>query len=387
MSTTTTTGKDTWVRELRAPTGELLSRSEGAKTNFYRLEIKPDHPEQGDFATPLPYAAEYVQSEGGYYKRRKVDKDNGRITTEWGPWGTFASPSFFRGVAGVSTSDVEHSKSRALDAFRSSAVDFGVSLGEAPETVRELAALARRVALGIKSAKRGDWRNTAKHLALPDRARKHTSKADMALDVLTGNYLGYLFGISPLIDDLYNAASSVQSAMSRNQNGSAKGVVIHKVMKAPNNACTDVEVRVGVETGFRYKIQDSHLALLSALGLTNPANIVWNLARLSFVVDWFVPIGDYLRHLSDGHGTAALGGYSTKFKKCSGVAYLSPEKIQDEESYGWEWLIEPKWSFDCTLVSRSVFEGFPTPSLHVRKPYNAAGKLVTTIALIDQLRR
>jgi hypothetical protein len=45
---------------------------------------------------------------------------------------------------------------------------------------------------------------------------------------------------------------------------------------------------------------------MASIGLINPSTVVWELIPFSFVVDWFLPIGNFL------HGLSALTGTSTQ---------------------------------------------------------------------------
>jgi hypothetical protein len=43
-----------------------------------------------------------------------------------------------------------------------------------------------------------------------------------------------------------------------------------------------------------FKFNPEVTDLLAQTGFTNPANVIWELVPFSFVVDWFIRIGDYL---------------------------------------------------------------------------------------------
>jgi hypothetical protein len=53
----------------------------------------------------------------------------------------------------------------------------------------------------------------------------------------------------------------------------------------------------------------------TALGLTNPLAVVWEKVPYSFVVDWFIPISDYLSTLDATQGLVFMKGCKTTFVK------------------------------------------------------------------------
>lgn len=57
---------------------------------------------------------------------------------------------------------------------------------------------------------------------------------------------------------------------------------------------------------WRFKIKE--FGLIGKLGLTNPLSVAYELATLSFVVDWFVPIGNYLAALDVPMRFTHVGG-------------------------------------------------------------------------------
>ena len=45
------------------------------------------------------------------------------------------------------------------------------------------------------------------------------------------------------------------------------------------------------------------------LGIDNPLEVVWELIPLSFVADWFIPVGEFLRSLTATNGLVFHSGY------------------------------------------------------------------------------
>jgi hypothetical protein len=60
-----------------------------------------------------------------------------------------------------------------------------------------------------------------------------------------------------------------------------------------------------------YKIDNDYLQRVSNVGLTNPLVVAWELVPFSFVVDWFLPLGDWLNGLDATMGLTFSKGSST----------------------------------------------------------------------------
>lgn len=59
----------------------------------------------------------------------------------------------------------------------------------------------------------------------------------------------------------------------------------------------------------KYLDQNSRqIATLQQFGVTNPLNLVWELIPYSFVLDWFIPVGEYLSQLDMFIGKTFQGG-------------------------------------------------------------------------------
>lgn len=70
-----------------------------------------------------------------------------------------------------------------------------------------------------------------------------------------------------------------------------------------------------VKTVLFYRLNAPPLATLASLGLTNPLLLGWELVRYSFVVDWFLPVGNWLSTLDADFGWNYLTGCQSTFTR------------------------------------------------------------------------
>lgn len=58
---------------------------------------------------------------------------------------------------------------------------------------------------------------------------------------------------------------------------------------------------------FHYEVDGEVTRTLSQLSLSNPLEVAWELVPFSFVVDWMLPVGNYLSNMSALHGVTPRG--------------------------------------------------------------------------------
>ena len=75
---------------------------------------------------------------------------------------------------------------------------------------------------------------------------------------------------------------------------------------------------VGVFVRLDYCMVNPALHEIQQLGLVNPVELAWNLIPYSFVVDWFLPVGNYLQAWTADLGYQFLGGSISHFHQCDG---------------------------------------------------------------------
>ncbi|DAD50139.1 maturation protein [ssRNA phage Gerhypos.3_17] len=150
---------------------------------------------------------------------------------------------------------------------------------------------------------------------------KDTRNESHVSDFLADTWLEYSYGWKPMLKDVYDNAEAVASLFVEHQNivrtakGRAQSEGKWETETIPvnnhivyNTRATD---KIWVEIEVRYRIPVSQLNPIHAFGLTNPMEVAWELVPFSFVVDWFLPIGDAIRSLTAFDGLEYAGGYKS----------------------------------------------------------------------------
>lgn len=174
------------------------------------------------------------------------------------------------------------------------------------------------------------------------RARARQKKWSRSKD-FANVWLEYHFGWEPIVRDIYSAidflqkpiplgkvsafgkrvplsVGSVQSEFSGNYFGTS----------AQTTNVNNLKGWIGAQVGGDVLITNPNLYLANRLGITNPALIAWELVPYSFVVDWFLNIGDFLKSFSDGLGISVTNPFTAWKAVVSSATW-----VNYSTQYGW----------------------------------------------------
>lgn len=214
--------------------------------------------------------------------------------------------------------------------------------------------------------------------------------------LLAANYLEFQYGWKPLLQDVHGAAEIFASSV---YPPSRLEVKSHKTLSRTISYSTtnpsgwletwtaDGNEVLTVKSAIRYAVSQPTLNQWKSLGITNPAAIAWELVPFSFVLDWLLPIGNYLESFDATNGLAFQSGYLTVFQKVEGVgrAYL-PVQMKPGEGGSYPFYIEMDTSVNMSTVhvERSTLLEFPSAALHFKNPLSLVHSL-NAIALAISL--
>jgi hypothetical protein len=133
----------------------------------------------------------------------------------------------------------------------------------------------------------------------------------------SNNFLEYHFGWAPLVSDIGNAINTLQNPIPvRRIRASGYGTLTTKSGGYPNQPPYGQQAHlyiydISVRSGVRFVMSNPDLYLANQLGFTNPLTVAWEVVPFSFVVDWFIPIGDFLGAMTATLGLTLQGGYTS----------------------------------------------------------------------------
>lgn len=184
----------------------------------------------------------------------------------------------------------------ALDNAKRQKVNLGVALAEARTTARMIGSTAERIARMVNDFK-------AKNPKKIWEAVKRGGRK------IPSSYLEMSYGWSPLLQDVLGSAEALAEAQNLGRRfsvvvkGAASSTSRHSRREEwPGlyDLVYDGVISHRVEVVLRFDLPANMLDSLSSLGLTNPLAIQYELVPYSFVLDWFLPIGDWVNRLDAG---------------------------------------------------------------------------------------
>lgn len=192
-------------------------------------------------------------------------------------------------------------------------MQLGADIGEMHQTLGLLSGLIKAVRSPLKTV--GEYMRKA---AL----RKKRPVAELLLKDSADALLQFQYGVRPLLGSIFDAADLIKKPFPRHRVSYKCGDTYETVYlgnSGVNLYREDSTYRVDLRGYFELQLENPALWSVEAFGLLNPLSIMWELTTLSFIVDWFLPIGRYIESLSDYAGCKFINAYETSFIHANGT--------------------------------------------------------------------
>lgn len=156
-----------------------------------------------------------------------------------------------------------------------------------------------------------------------------------------GLVLEYQLGWFPLVMSIFDSIDILQSPFndvhirSRASGKGSQEQIGNPPISNPSYYRISDSAVYRVEIGSYIRISNPNLWLANQLGLVNPASWAWELTTLSFVIDWFANVGDFISSWTDFVGLDLVNPY---------VTYSGTTMRTDRyPNYGWSAVGATRW--------------------------------------------
>mgnify|MGYP001044433834 CR=1 FL=1 len=254
-------------------------------------------------ANPTPLLAEMTEITRSV--SMYIHPEEGKVT--YGPnerqAGIFAIPK------AALESSKEEARVRLLEKIKGEDWNLSTFMGELPQTIQYFGKTLKSVVecyLAVKRGRLSDVKRIAKRIAREagrdPRWYLYQKSGDIA-----NKWLEWRYAISPLMYDLDDMLKYLyakrNSTYIRRAAGGAKGVHGEIIKSSSSHFLHQGEWQ---DRCVAYYSVNPNADAFKRLGLINCAATLWELTPLSFVIDWFIPIGRYVGTLDAMMGVSVL---------------------------------------------------------------------------------
>lgn len=277
---------------------------------------------------------------------------------------------------------------RLLNDLKDQTVNLAVAVGEGKQTLDLFLNTARRFTGAAKALRNGNFVGAATSLGVPLKGRYKKSGSPSAI---SSNWLELQYGWLPLMSDLYGSAEFLAKqanpvSRTRMSKSHTKVENWNRVIK---NGLETIVDSWSVSHTIKYVVWFSEPlggTPTTALGLSNPLAVAWELVPYSFVADWFIPVGTYLSNIDATNGLSFLRGCRTQFVRGRSMRTESGGRVSDVNT-----TLEVQKhlvrTFETILCRRTVLTGFPSNKVpHFKNPFSMV-HAANALALLRQAFR
>lgn len=241
------------------------------------------------------------------------------------PWGQFETGLTDTVPLPFDSGLEDRAVAKVLGKLKDQDVNLAVAFAERIQTVDLVSNSLLGLAKAARSLRKGNLKGVAEGLGL--RGLKGSPKGRNFHE----KWLSVQYGWKPLYQDVYGAVKALHEKDQEDLNrymftaiGSVKtDVHVTKNVKGLTSVIERVDGMVGCKIRLDYYVDNPLVGTLAQLGITNPAEVIWEIVPFSFVWDWFNPIGQYLSGIDAAAGKSLRGGTITNWSKSSRYVGLS----------------------------------------------------------------
>ncbi len=203
-------------------------------------------------------------------------------------------------------------------------------------------------------------------------------------------WLQWQYGWKPLAQDIYECAQRVVQPFRTGIPVRGRGrqsESFSEEFESGGGLRTTVSGRRSVRAQYKcnVRINTGPLTILSQLSSCNPASIAWELTPYSFVVDWVVDIGGYIRNLESAliNRSAFVSGCLSVGHKVNlkAVRKVSPLTVISPGAY---FVHNTSAEYVRTKFQRTVLASYPVPDFPRFNAELGSGRLLNAAALLAQ---
>lgn len=290
--------------------------------------------------------------------------------SQWVPW----SQDGFT-IPPEDPADIAKAEIKALLKLKDQRINFGVAMAEAQQTADLVGSTAKRLAHSLDYLQQGDFKRLARELGVG------------TLKSIPQGWIELQYAWKPLLSDVAGVTDKLAQRPPRDWVVSCKGTVKETWKNnitisggTSSGTRTDASFFRGQFVRLDFVPRNDLQVMASNLGMTNPAEVFWEKVPYSFVIDWFLPVGDALRALDATWGYDFLSGSRTDRRECN--RQISPATGGTYQSQRWS-----GGHYRDFELHRHVYREAPSMIMPRVKNPLSLGHMANGLSLLAQLFR
>ena len=330
---------------------------------------------------PLPWS-NYGWVQHGAWRNIRFQSTNGTITVlPYGDQLLCSSPAVTQPTGDART--IRKATTDAILKAKDQQVNLSNVLAETRKTAELVSDTGFRIARSLQQFKRRYSRDWKKALASDART-------------IPARYLEWCYGWKPLFQDIEGSLAQIAETQYRD---GAPHVIVHgksgkirlddqlldnvvaygwrRVTKMKVVSSSRVTLKYGVAS---WLVQDA-----MALGLTNPFATAWESLPYSFVLDWLLPIGDYLNTFDVGPRCLFIEGSVSTITRGEMIEEIT--RVSDPSIRYTGFTTDAPARAKSWNFTRSLLTNFPVASFPDLKSPLSLDKMAKSLSLLTQVFR
>lgn len=271
--------------------------------------------------------------------------------------------------------------------LKGQSLNLGVAWAERQRTAQLVGDTTIQLARAFTAVRTGKVRHAMNLLGISSR-RKEPRGSNVPR-----KWLELQYGWKPLVSDVYGACEALSK---RDRMSDWRVTAIGEVHREltwtntippyisgpslnPDASYCDAKSWQGAYVRIDAIPGNTALSVLSSLGVTNPLEVAWELVPYSFVVDWFLPVGDWVRTLD------AMLGYASATTSTSVLAraFWLEKGLSGKHPSNGRWVDNSfTGSKERVKLTRSVTANVPLPVPPSFKDGASLGHMANGLALL-----
>lgn len=330
-------------------------------SNLVRNPVQP-----GGWRNPSAYTMNKWYYSAPYGVIRRVPRNYPYAVSEnigWNPY-NLARPSDPRSEFNpIMDKHRPIAETKALLKLKDQKINLAQAFAERKQTAGLLAEFALRSAQTIVDLRNGQLNRAARRWGL----EKHPSRSSKTIAQL---WLELQYGWKPALSDVFGACEALAELDRSDPYRYGVSVRAKSWQSIDEVKFDDTKVnpqqkiynrlkgKAGCYVRLDYTLANPILGTMSSLGISDPQVLAWELLPWSFVVDWALPVGDWLASLTAANGFSFRGGTATKFYDGRSVGY---HDVDFTDAYGERWKGSAHSKQHWKRVERTVYYSSPLP--------------------------